>query len=177
MVTSRPRQDGFKVKPEIACMNTHETDIAAAAHDIHAIAGPSKQQVRLEAAWATHAEDVQAAQRLRHHVFAGEMGASITPLPGTPAGLDVDCFDAHCEHLLVRTVETTHTPSEVVGTYRVLPPDAALRTGGLSSETEFDLTPPASGLTANSAAFLPPDRPLHFELGPGRRTNGYPSCA
>jgi putative hemolysin len=122
-------------------MNTHEAGQTVTVHDVHAIAAPPKQQARLEAVWAAHADDVQAAQRLRHRVFAGEMGANMTPLPGTPAGLDADRYDAHCEHLLVRTVETADRASEVVGTYRVLPPDAALRTGGLYSETEFDLTP------------------------------------
>jgi putative hemolysin len=67
------------------------------------------------------------------------MGASLVPLAGTPPGLDVDAFDAHCEHLLVRTCETSHAPSKVVGTYRVLTPDAALRTGGLYTDAEFDL--------------------------------------
>ena len=49
-------------------------------------------------------------------------------------------YDAHCEHLLVRTIEGDGRPGRVIGTYRVLTPDAALRTGGLYTETEFDLT-------------------------------------
>jgi len=68
------------------------------------------------------------------------MGAHLTPPAGTPAGLDVDVFDAFCEHLLVRTVGEDGEPGEVIGTYRVLTPDAARRVGGLYSETEFDLT-------------------------------------
>lgn len=95
--------------------------------------------VRLEAIWARDADDVRAAQALRHRVFAGEMGARLTPPPGTPAGLDVDLFDAHCEHLLVRTAATDHEPAQVVGTYRVLTPEAARRVGGFYSDTEFDL--------------------------------------
>lgn len=79
--------------------------------------------VRLEAVWARHGDEVRAAQRLRHRVFVDEMGARPTPLPGTPQGLDVDHFDAHCEHLLVRTVAHGDTPAEVVGTYRVLTPE------------------------------------------------------
>jgi putative hemolysin len=51
----------------------------------------------------------------------------------------VDAFDAHCEHLLVRTAETAHAPARVVGTYRVLTPAAARRAGGLYSDGEFDL--------------------------------------
>ncbi len=93
----------------------------------------------LQAVWARHADEVQAAQRLRWRVFVGEMGARLRPLAGTPHGLDVDLFDAHCEHLLVRTLETDDQPAEVVGTYRVLTPSAGKRLGGLYSDTEFDL--------------------------------------
>ncbi|MFG2822434.1 GNAT family N-acetyltransferase [Kitasatospora sp. NPDC048365] len=78
-------------------------------------------------------DDVRAAQRLRHQVFAEEMGAVLdTPAPG----LDVDAFDAFCDHLLVRDRET----EEVVGTYRLLRPEQAVRAGRLYSDTEFDLT-------------------------------------
>ncbi|MEV6594980.1 GNAT family N-acetyltransferase [Streptomyces acidicola] len=78
--------------------------------------------------------DVRAAQRLRHDVFAGEMGALLsTPQPG----LDVDAFDAYCDHLLVRDTLT----DQVVGTYRLLPPERAAVAGRLYSEGEFDLTP------------------------------------
>jgi putative hemolysin len=82
--------------------------------------------------------DVRAAQRLRHRVFAGEMGAVLhTPEPG----LDIDHYDAHCDHLVVREDST----GEIVGTYRMLSPDGARRTGGLYSETEF-LIPTLAGL-------------------------------
>lgn len=73
---------------------------------------------------------VAAAQRLRHEVFATELGATL--LPGE-AGLDVDPFDAYCDHLIVREDST----GEVVGTYRLLPPG---RTGRRYAEDEFDLT-------------------------------------
>ncbi|MFI8288149.1 GNAT family N-acetyltransferase [Streptomyces sp. NPDC085614] len=78
-------------------------------------------------------EDVRAAQRLRHQVFAGELGAR---LDGPEPGLDVDAFDAYCDHLLVREEET----GEIVGTYRLLPPERARIAGRLYSESEFDLT-------------------------------------
>jgi putative hemolysin len=67
------------------------------------------------------------------------MGARLSPPKGTPAGLDVDRFDAACEHLIVRTVGTADAASQVVGTYRVLTPAASRMTGGLYSESEFDL--------------------------------------
>ncbi len=73
--------------------------------------------------------DVRAAARLRHRVFAGELGAVLhTPQPG----LDIDEFDAHCAHLVVREDRT----GEIVGTYRMLPPEGARRAGGLYCETE-----------------------------------------
>ncbi|MFB7587142.1 GNAT family N-acetyltransferase [Streptomyces sp. NPDC056169] len=78
-------------------------------------------------------EDVRAAQRLRHQVFAGELGAR---LDGPEPGLDSDAFDAYCDHLLVRDEAT----GEVVGTYRILPPERAAVAGRLYSESEFDLT-------------------------------------
>ncbi len=95
---------------------------------------------RIEAVWARHADQVKQAQRLRYRVFADEMGARLSPPPGTEPGLDADRFDAHCEHLLVQTVETADAPSCVVGTYRVLTPVAAGRAGGLYSDAEFDLS-------------------------------------
>ncbi len=97
---------------------------------------------RFDVRWASQLSEVREAQRLRYAVFAGEMGAQIAPLPGGSIGHDVDRFDEYCEHLLVR-VASEHDefgrPGEVVGTYRVLTPDAARRAGGWYSETEFDL--------------------------------------
>ncbi len=108
---------------------------------LQAVNDPAPPALQLEAVWAVHDDEVRAAQRLRHRVFAGEMGARLTPLPGTAPGLDADRFDAHCEHLLVRTTESAQGPATVVGTYRVLTPAAARRAGGLYSAQEFDLSP------------------------------------
>ena len=84
-------------------------------------------------AWAKHQDEVREAQRLRHQVFAGEMGARLsTPV----AGHDIDLFDDFCEHLLVRC----QASGQVVGTYRVLTPAQSRRVGGFYSDTEFDLT-------------------------------------
>jgi putative hemolysin len=94
----------------------------------------------LRVAWARDAAEVREAQALRHRVFAVEMGARLCVPAGTPPGLDVDVFDAFCEHLLVRSEAAPGEPGPVVGTYRVLTPDAARRAGGYYSEGEFDLT-------------------------------------
>lgn len=99
-----------------------------------------REQQPFEVVWARHADEVRAAQRLRHDVFVHEMGARLTPPPGTPAEHDVDLFDDFCEHLLVRTLPSEDAPSQVIGTYRVLTPAAAKRAGGYYSDTEFDLT-------------------------------------
>ena len=94
---------------------------------------------RLVARWARHADEVQAAQRLRWRVFVQEMGARLSPPAGTPAGLDADLFDPHCEHLTVCTEGEGERPPRVVGTYRVLTPAAAKRVGALYIDGEFDL--------------------------------------
>jgi putative hemolysin len=90
--------------------------------------------------WARSLEQVREAQRLRHRVFAVELGARLSPPAGTPDGHDADEFDPHCEHLLVRASAAGRPPS-VVGTYRVLTPEAARRAGGFYSDGEFDLGP------------------------------------
>ena len=61
------------------------------------------------------------------------MGAN---LPKNPEGLDIDEFDAYCDHLLIRDQDSL----KVVGTYRVLPPHKAQEIGRLYSDSEFDLS-------------------------------------
>lgn len=108
---------------------------------------------RLSVRWARSEDDVRKAQRLRYRVFSQEMGTSVATLNGA-AGLDADAFDPFCDHLLVRLVtDDDEEDGELVGTYRVLPPDAARRAGGLYIDTEFD--------TARLAAL----RPTAVELG------------
>lgn len=89
---------------------------------------------------------VRAAQRLRHDVFATELGAVLsTPEPGH----DIDAFDAYCDHLLVHDTVS----GQIVGTYRLLPPERAEAAGRLYAEGEFDLSP------------LTPIRPGLVEVG------------
>ncbi|QWD97621.1 GNAT family N-acetyltransferase [Polynucleobacter sp. MG-6-Vaara-E2] len=83
--------------------------------------------------WATSAIEVKEAQRLRYKVFAEEMGANLAQ---NEEGLDVDEFDAYCDHLLIRDQDSL----KVVGTYRVLPPHKAQEIGRLYSDSEFDLS-------------------------------------
>jgi putative hemolysin len=101
---------------------------------------------RYHVSLAVDDSEIREAQRLRHQVFAEEMGARLSSvLPGH----DIDLYDPFCDHLLVRDLAS----GEVVGTYRILPPDAARRVGSYYSEQEFDLT---------RLAFL---RPRMAELG------------
>jgi putative hemolysin len=103
--------------------------------------------------WAREESEIRSAQRLRHLVFAEEMGARLSVPPGSPSGHDIDVFDPFCEHLLVRAPADEGGAGEVIGTYRLLTPAAARRVGGLYSDTEFDLTR------------LRPLRPTMVELG------------
>lgn len=77
--------------------------------------------------------EILAAKKLRYRVFGEELGAHLNPR--TP-GVDHDHFDAHCQHLIVR--DEAH--GRIVGTYRILTPEAARRIGSYYSENEFDLT-------------------------------------
>ncbi len=103
-------------------------------------AGQAAAEATYSIILATAPDEIHAAQRLRHHVFAQEMGARLhSPIPG----LDIDEFDAICDHLVVRDDRTGAT----VGTYRMLPPhrtDPLAEPAGsrrFYSETEFDLSP------------------------------------
>lgn len=93
----------------------------------------SASEPSLTFGFARDASDIREAQRLRYRVFAEEMGAR---LDGSEPGLDDDRFDPYCLHLIARDDNS----GEVVGTYRILTPDAAAQAGGFYSETEFDLS-------------------------------------
>ena len=101
----------------------------------HVAAKPASKPKRpaFQITWATTPNEVKEAQRLRYKVFAEEMGANLAQ---NSEGLDVDEFDAYCDHLLIRDQETL----KVVGTYRVLPPHKAQEIGRLYSDSEFDLS-------------------------------------
>jgi putative hemolysin len=95
--------------------------------------GAPRRRHRLQVGIARTAQLRRAAQALRWRVFAEELGARLS---SREPGIDEDEFDAHCEHLVVREEDG----GEVIGTYRLLAPEAARRVGSYYSETEFDLT-------------------------------------
>lgn len=77
--------------------------------------------------------EIRECQDLRYAIFAGEMGARLSSLiPGT----DIDSFDAHCNHLMVKDSNS----GKVIATTRLLTNDGAATAGGFYSETEFDIT-------------------------------------
>jgi putative hemolysin len=93
----------------------------------------ARRKPRLTVGLAHSAEEILEAQRLRYRVFAEELGAN---LPTRTPGVDRDIYDPYCEHLVVRDEDG----GRIVGTYRILAPEAARRTGGYYSENEFDFT-------------------------------------
>ena len=96
-------------------------------------ATPLRQQHGvLSYSFARTDSEIQEAQRLRYKVFAEEMGTDLDDNDG----LDIDGFDAFCDHLLVRDNAT----GQVVGTYRILSPNMANEAGGYYSAGEFDLS-------------------------------------
>ncbi|MEW6766065.1 MAG: GNAT family N-acyltransferase [Pseudomonadota bacterium] len=87
---------------------------------------------RLKVQLATHADDIQRSQRLRHQVFVREMGAQAQV---DAQGLEFDHYDPFCHHLLVIDQET----DEVVASTRILTDTQAQLAGGFYSANEFDM--------------------------------------
>src|ERR1700761_6792100 len=90
----------------------------------------SSTEPRYSLLLSTDAGVIEAAQRLRYDVFSAEPGFTVT---GQQA--DVDRFDEHCDHLVVREDNT----GELAGCYRMLSPTGAVAAGGLYIATEFDI--------------------------------------
>ena len=117
----------------VTVATAHDTTIAFGNGRQSLIQTVAQERASIRVTWAQHQDEVRAAQRLRHDVFAGEMGARLsTSIPGH----DIDLFDNFCEHLLV----IDEASGQVIGTYRVLTPVQAQRVGSTYSDTEFDLT-------------------------------------
>lgn len=82
-------------------------------------------------------DELAELQRLRLRIFTDELGARF---PQAQGDRDVDEFDPWCLHFMVRDTAT----GRVVGTYRLLTPEAAREAGSYYSESEFDLSPMAA---------------------------------
>lgn len=92
---------------------------------------PLASSGRLAARLTESAADVAAALALRHRVLAEEAGL----VEVNDSGRDLDIFDPYCHHLIVRDQRS----GRVVGTCRLLFPEAAGRVGSLFCDREFDL--------------------------------------
>ncbi|MFI4940171.1 MAG: GNAT family N-acetyltransferase [Burkholderiales bacterium] len=88
---------------------------------------------KLTLSLASTPEEVREVQQLRYKVFVESMGLSALK---NAEEIDCDEFDSYCDHLIVRDSGTL----EVVGTYRVMGPNAAREMGRYYSEQEFDLS-------------------------------------
>ena len=82
---------------------------------------------------ATSPDEIEEAQRLRYQVFFEELGVRARSKRSL---LDVDEYDADCEHLIVRE----HATQQVVGCYRIMRPEIAAKRGSYYSDSEFDLS-------------------------------------
>ncbi len=84
---------------------------------------------------AANAQDREAVYRLRFLVFNLELHEGLES--AYLDGLDTDCFDEPCDHLMVEHVPT----GTVVGTYRMQSGFTAAGNFGYYSEQEFDFAP------------------------------------
>lgn len=83
--------------------------------------------------------EVEAAQRLRYDIFYREYGAK--PIADMEArGIDYDDFDAYADHLIVIDRRIDTVPERVVGTYRLIRDEAALKAGRFYTSGEYDIS-------------------------------------
>ncbi len=93
----------------------------------------------LSVRFATGAEDILAAQRLRYQVFVAECGGDGTTVDHE-LQIERDRFDPYCDHLLLMD-ESRPKSDQIVGAYRLMSQKGAESAGQYYSETEFDLGP------------------------------------
>jgi putative hemolysin len=112
---------------------TRVRGVNAPAHDILGRIGS------LETRLARNASEIDAAQAIRYKVFVEEMKAKIPP-EFDRRKRDADAWDLVCDHLLVLDTSIEGDPEDqIVGTYRLLRQDVAMRTGGFYSASEFSV--------------------------------------
>lgn len=91
---------------------------------------------------STEAE-IDAVQAMRYRIFYQEMGARADPAIAA-SQRDRDAYDAVADHLLVVDHAIGPGPEGVVGTYRLIPREAADKVGRFYSAEEYDITPMAT---------------------------------
>lgn len=86
--------------------------------------------------------EIDAVQAMRYRIFYQEMGAKADPAVAA-SQRDKDAYDAVADHLLVVDHAIGPGPEGVVGTYRLIPREAADKVGRFYSADEYDITPMA----------------------------------
>lgn len=119
---------------------------ASAVRTLQPLEWPGLEAGGLTLSLARTADELAQLQRLRLRVFSADLGARF---PDAQGDRDVDVFDAWCLHFMVRDKAS----GRVVGTYRLLTPEAAVAAGRYYADAEFDLAP------------LAPLRPRLVEVG------------
>lgn len=107
----------------------------------------------LEVRLAETESEVEAAQALRYRVFYEEMNAlACAKMRATRR--DFDRFDGFCDHLLVvdRAVHDEDGQPRVVGTYRLMRGEQAVRAGGFYTAGEYDIAPMLAALRDGTRA-------------------------
>jgi putative hemolysin len=91
---------------------------------------------QLEVRLARNATEILAAQRIRHQIFRSDAGRDCA----ADGGVDIDRFDASCDHLLVTDTQLPGPAHRrIVGTYRLLRQEIATANGGFYSASEFEI--------------------------------------
>jgi putative hemolysin len=131
-------------KGHVALVNIHEPGpLEGRLDQWPVLAASGAMEVRLA---ETEAE-IEAAQRLRYHVFYEEMSAIPSPAM-RESRRDFDKFDAYCDHMLVvdRAIIDDDGQAAVVGTYRMVRDVDAARAGGFYTAGEYDIAPMLAGM-------------------------------
>jgi L-ornithine Nalpha-acyltransferase len=87
--------------------------------------------------------EIDAVQAMRYRIFYREMGAHPDPAMAS-SERDRDAYDAVADHLLVVDHAIGSGPEGVVGTYRLIPREAADKVGKFYSADEYDIMPMAT---------------------------------
>ncbi len=118
--------------------------LAVLGQKVPGLSGSLGRSGSLEVRLAVSERDIRRAQRLRYRVFYEEM-AAVPDAMQRMLRRDADRFDAICDHLLVIDHDARGRfggrRPQVVGTYRLLRQDVALRHGGFYTQDEFDIAP------------------------------------
>jgi len=89
---------------------------------------------------ATNEEQIHAAQMLRYSVFYDEYGAKPSPQMASEKR-DFDEYDSITDHLIVLDLDKPEGQQQVIGTYRLLRHDVAMKHGKFYTSSEYNISP------------------------------------